>query len=47
LSDRKADPEADARRLTQRIATTFERYVRRDPAQWYVFRDIWPATPAS
>jgi KDO2-lipid IV(A) lauroyltransferase len=42
LADRKADADEDARRLTQQIASTFERYVRRYPSQWYVFRDIWP-----
>jgi KDO2-lipid IV(A) lauroyltransferase len=41
LSDRKADAEEDASNLTQQIASTFERYVRRYPSQWYVFRDIW------
>jgi KDO2-lipid IV(A) lauroyltransferase len=41
LADRKADAEEDARRLTQQIASTFERHVRRYPSQWYVFRDIW------
>jgi KDO2-lipid IV(A) lauroyltransferase len=42
LSDRKTDADEDARNLTQQIASTFERYVRRHPSQWYVFRDIWP-----
>jgi KDO2-lipid IV(A) lauroyltransferase len=41
-----ADPalsgEEDARRITEQIASTFERYVRRYPDQWYVFREIWP-----
>jgi KDO2-lipid IV(A) lauroyltransferase len=41
VSDRNADSEEDARRLTQQIAATFERYVRRYPSQWYLFRDIW------
>ena len=42
LSDRKLKPDEDARRLTQQIAATLERYVRRYPDQWYVFRDMWP-----
>jgi phosphatidylinositol dimannoside acyltransferase len=42
LSDRALDGEEDARRLTQQIASTFERYVRCYPDQWYVFRDMWP-----
>jgi KDO2-lipid IV(A) lauroyltransferase len=40
--DQKADPEKDARRMTQEIAATFEGFVRRHPEQWYVFRDVWP-----
>ena len=42
LSDRTLSGEEDARRVTQEIASTFERYVRRFPDQWYVFRDMWP-----
>ncbi len=42
LSDRSLNGEEDARRITQQVAATFERYVRRYPDQWYVFRDIWP-----
>lgn len=42
LADRSLNGEEDARRITQQIASTFERYVRRYPDQWYVFRDIWP-----
>lgn len=42
LPDRRLSEEEDAVRLTQALAETFERYVRRYPAQWYVFRNIWP-----
>jgi len=42
FSDRELDAEEDARQLTQRIASTFERYVRRYPEQWYAFREMWP-----
>ncbi len=42
LSNRDLDPEEDARRITQSIVNVFERYVRRYPEQWYVFRDMWP-----
>jgi KDO2-lipid IV(A) lauroyltransferase len=42
LSDRALSGEEDARRITQQIASTLERYVRRYPDQWYVFRDVWP-----
>jgi KDO2-lipid IV(A) lauroyltransferase len=43
ISDRDADPDDDARRLTQALATTFEGMIRRYPSQWYAFRDVWPA----
>ena len=41
-SDRKLKAGEDARRLTQKIATIFEGFVRRYPEQWYVFRQVWP-----
>jgi KDO2-lipid IV(A) lauroyltransferase len=41
LSDRSLSPEEDARCLTQRLASAFERYVRRYPGQWYAFREMW------
>jgi KDO2-lipid IV(A) lauroyltransferase len=40
--DRALEAGDDVRRLTQRIADIFEVYVRRYPAQWYAFRDMWP-----
>jgi lauroyl/myristoyl acyltransferase len=42
LSDRSLSSEEDARCLTQRLASAFERYVRRYPGQWYAFREMWP-----
>lgn len=42
FAERRRKPEDDARRLTQRIAQTFEEFVRRYPEQWYVFRRMWP-----
>src|SRR3990172_2389064 len=41
-ADRKLDADADAHRLTQKIAQNLEGFVRRYPEQWYVFRRIWP-----
>ena len=41
-ADRKLDADADAHRLTQKIAQHLEGFVRRYPEQWYVFRRIWP-----
>ena len=35
------DEVADVRAITQAIFTQFEQHVRRDPAQWYIFRNIW------
>jgi Kdo2-lipid IVA lauroyltransferase/acyltransferase len=42
VSDRTLGGDEDARGITQQIASTFERYVRRYPDQWYAFRDMWP-----
>lgn len=42
LADRSLPEEEDIRLLTQRIADTIERYVRRYPEQWYPFRQMWP-----
>jgi lauroyl/myristoyl acyltransferase len=36
------DPPADAAVLTQRIATALERAIVAHPAQWYMFRPLWP-----
>ena len=47
LPDGEADPSADARRLTQSLATTLESLVRRYPAQWYAFREVWPRPRSS
>ncbi len=41
-SDRKVKAADDVRRMTQKVASVFEGFVRRHPEQWYVFRDIWP-----
>lgn len=41
-SDRALSPEEDSRQLTQEIAKVFERFVRKYPEQWYVFREMWP-----
>ncbi len=35
------DPEADARDTVRRCVEVFERYIRRYPDQWYVFRPVW------
>ena len=42
LSDRTKDAEQDIRDMTQQLVDIFERFVRRYPDQWYVFRDMWP-----
>jgi len=42
FSDRKKDAEQDIRDVTQQLVDMFERFVRRYPDQWYVFRDMWP-----
>jgi KDO2-lipid IV(A) lauroyltransferase len=35
------DEEADIRDCVERCLRVFERYIRRYPEQWYVFRPIW------
>jgi len=36
------NPATDAETLTQRIATALERGIAAHPAQWYMFRPMWP-----
>lgn len=43
IPERDRDADTDVRDLTQRLATMFEGVVRRHPAQWYAFREMWPA----
>jgi KDO2-lipid IV(A) lauroyltransferase len=47
VSDHEADAADDILRMTQDIAEKFEPFVRQNPDQWYVFRDIWPHQGAS
>ncbi|HEX9036510.1 MAG TPA: hypothetical protein VF808_05915 [Ktedonobacterales bacterium] len=37
------DRAADVAALTQRIYSGMEEVMRRDPAQWYMFRPFWPS----
>ncbi|MEX2445998.1 MAG: lysophospholipid acyltransferase family protein [Dehalococcoidia bacterium] len=37
------EQEVDVQRLTQAVFVCLERSVRRDPAQWYIFRHLWVA----
>lgn len=39
--------EADVVRLTQQIMDAAERFIRRYPDQWYMFREMWPRNPAA
>ncbi|MGI8927043.1 MAG: lysophospholipid acyltransferase family protein [Tepidiformaceae bacterium] len=43
---RTGDSEADVRALTQQIMDAHERFIRRYPDQWYMFREMWPAPRA-
>ena len=43
ISDRSLDAGEDVWRMTQEMARTLEGFVRRAPAQWYAFREIWGA----
>lgn len=42
FANRELGAEEDVQQLTQRIVDELERFVRRYPAQWYVFRDMFP-----
>lgn len=42
FADRERESEEDAQITTQRILDEFQRFVRRHPDQWYVFRDMFP-----
>jgi KDO2-lipid IV(A) lauroyltransferase len=35
--------EADVARITSDVMAAHERYIRRYPEQWYMFREMWPA----
>jgi KDO2-lipid IV(A) lauroyltransferase len=37
------DGERDVQDLTQQIMAAHERFIRRYPDQWYMFRRMWPA----
>ncbi len=41
-SEPTGDIDADVRLLTQRIATTMEKYIARYPEQWAMLQAIWP-----
>lgn len=40
------DPGADAQALTQRVVSILERAIVAHPAQWYMFRPMWPVQGA-
>ncbi|MDA0270083.1 MAG: lysophospholipid acyltransferase family protein [Chloroflexi bacterium] len=41
--DPSGDTERDARDLTQAVFRHLEDQIRRDPSQWYIFRNLWVA----
>ncbi len=41
--ERTTDLEADIRRVTAAVVAAHERYIRRYPAQWYMFRAMFPS----
>ncbi len=41
--ERTGDEREDARRLTEAVLRAQERFIRRHPEQWYMFRRMWPA----
>ncbi|HEV2122705.1 MAG TPA: hypothetical protein VGW38_08020 [Chloroflexota bacterium] len=40
--ERSSDSNIDVQRLTQRMASEFERGIRQAPGHWVMFHDIWP-----
>ncbi len=42
---RTPDEQADLRRLTADALAIHERWIRRCPEQWYMFREMWPRHP--
>ena len=45
LPDPDADPDADARRMTQAVWDIFERHIRATPEQWFWHNRRWILTP--
>ena len=41
------DPDRDVGELTQATFRVLEAEIRADPAQWYIFRDLWPEPAAA
>jgi phosphatidylinositol dimannoside acyltransferase len=41
------DPEAAAQALTQRVVSILEEAIVAHPAQWFMFRPMWPTGVAS
>jgi len=46
LPERTKDAARDLQVMTQKVVDIFEKYVRRYPDQWYIFRDMWPRNGA-
>lgn len=42
---RSGDDERDVQALTQQVMAAHERFIRRFPDQWYMFRRMWPEQP--
>lgn len=40
------DRDSDVQALTQAVVSAHEQFIRQHPAQWYMFRRMWPATRA-
>lgn len=41
------DEDEDVRQITQAIMASHERFIRRHPEQWYMFRELWPQDGAA
>lgn len=45
--DRTREASAETARVTSQVAEALEGLIRRWPDQWYIFRPMWPAEPAT
>ncbi len=44
-TERTSSLRADVRRVTQAVASEFERFITRAPEQWHLFQPNWPSDP--
>jgi lauroyl/myristoyl acyltransferase len=45
--ERSGNLQADIQALTQQVMTALEEFIREHPAQWFMFRPMWPTAAAA